>query len=270
MLILICLPFFSLSQPMQTLTEKTLNESGLIYTNYVKSNGQVRNYVGGGFFIKGEYFVTCYHNYTVKPGEKRKSVTVYYHIKLQNGKVSADSVSAYLDQNPLPRMYNFYNHSPVNLQQISDVIVLRLVRKINTDEIVYCKNNCATDSLICFGSIRSGRDQTFRISVCKFLFPYQMDPQYSFSAISGEISEGFSGSPVFNKRNELVGMLQAGWDSVEQLMQKGNLIDIELSKKRISNHMVDHIKNGYKNNLKMGSMININELKRNYLNGYLK
>lgn len=140
------------------------------------------------------------------------------------------------------------------MDKSSDFIILKLDRKLpiihykfNTDsvainDIVYSNKTILKNSTVAANEIDYSKIEFTRdMNGCKFI------------AFLGTSGNGASGSPIFNSKAELIGIIDFGWNIVPGLPK----------------NIISEIENGFKLGYQLGGAFSIKYLLNKYMKGYL-
>lgn len=113
--------------------------------------------------------------------------------------------------------YDFSNHLYNPNDNSTDIVVLKLSKKIIAPKVKFAtKKIVPQDQLFSIGIVQNLNGHFSRKhTLSTYLFSIQntTTPECNFFALGGDIHVGFSGSPVYNSKGEIVGMIQSGWNN---------------------------------------------------------
>lgn len=268
-LILLFIPIIVFSQQPQEVFAKANSQVAVCVVRFSNKNGTTPANWGCGLILNGKYFATCYHIYRPDTNFLIKSIWVLYNIHYKNGILLYDSVSATARYKATKSQYDFSKHIYIRGDNSyhTDFIILKLKKKIAPYKLDFSTDTVRKDeSLYSLGlSGRKVGDVTItylRPSTSKYFFYYIYSP-CSYIASLGDAGEGFSGTPIYNSKGKIVGVIQFGMDNFPQYFQ-----DLH-NKGAIPDDIYSQIVAGYKNGEKLIYAIPIRYLIEKYMNGYL-
>jgi hypothetical protein len=265
-IILSALPFIQCGSTQGQFPVK-INKNTAICEAFFSKDGQEKEF-GTGIILSDEYIVTCYHWYTAF-GKYSKPLHILVHYNFRdNG--SSDSVVATGDFPTLPNQYPFSTHHWDPKDYSTDVIVLKLSKKINATALEL-PNYVASpsDPLYSIGihSFKTNGVTFINTEYASFQFVvnYYFTPKTNpiYIGSLGVAKEGYSGAGLFNAKGQILGMIQFGWNNWS------TEIDDFHSKGSISDSLYNTIKLGYSRDQRIGFAIDFGWLIDNYLSGYM-
>jgi hypothetical protein len=254
----------SFAQSPETILELAIKVTLICRSSFLDTHGNLVEGTGSGFLLDSEHFATCYHVFYGAPNLKIKKMYVLFNTKNVNGKMQYDSVLVDLDK--ITKEVNskspIYKYNPND--RTTDYIVLKLKTKIMSPGIKFSKNLPKTnDTLYSIGVISSNGRFIKKQGNSKVLFTFKSKsiPNCNIVASMGEFDQGFSGSPVFNSKGELVSMIQSGYDSLPSLSEIQTLANTSFK----NSNLYEVLSEGYQNGLRLGLSIRVDSLKIPYL-----
>ena len=242
------------------------------------------SFVACGFILKNSYVATCYHLLIMDSTLSLLDIKVLYNIRekpmvvIKVGTASIyrdpleffiyDSVYATLDYKPNKRQYNFKRHVYNESDPASDFIILKLHKKVKCMEPVFDTSKVLiNDRLTATGYSRTKSFRTTFSSSIETVFYVDSSRSGYFMIITEGIARhGYSGSPLFNTKGYIVGMLLMGMkrdklpENLKQMFDAG-LINAD-KYKRMVKLMEDNPL------YSIAQSINIGYLLKRYMKGY--
>jgi S1-C subfamily serine protease len=223
---------------------------------------------GGGFIIGKNYVVTCYHVFK-SSGFIPYKVTVLYNIQLN---LQCDSVAATLDYEPGKGKYDFRTHTYKADDRESDVIVLKLANPVKSGSVKLSKSEIKVGDVLVTARPRYfTRAREFEVDIAAQTVTYKLNAPSEEKAtqlmMAGYAQQGFSGSPLFNKKGEVVGITTAGYTnkiSKEIIAIMKNKGDINAEK---AGQLITELEKNP--DARIGFCTSVNFLTSKYLKGYL-
>jgi hypothetical protein len=264
--ILAVLPFIQSISTQNNIPFK-IKENTVVCEALFSKDGKEKT-LAAGLIIADQYVVTCYHFYTAfGKYPKPLYIVVRYNFRSND---EYDSVEATGEFSVLPTQYDFSKHHYEPKDYSTDIIVLKLAKKIIAPPIEL--PNFVTkqgDTLYSLGLTRHIVDGTTFINrefaPLEYVFTYYFAPKRNpiYIAVLGDVKEGFSGAGLFNAKGQVLGMIQFGWDNWSKE------IDDIRSSGGISENIYNSITSGYARGQRIGFAINMGWLIDNYLIGYM-
>jgi hypothetical protein len=226
---------------------------------------------GYGIILKGKYLATCYHAILSSNNDTLKDIYLFFNERHSNNKYVYDSVGVDLKYKAQKGQYDFSKHRYDPNDYTTDFVVLKLSKKIpgvnykfNTTGISF------DDSTFAVGNERTIIGNTVFLNASFVASPFFClckhgpHPTAQFLYCLGDPAQGFSGTPLFNKKGEVLGVIQFGYDELSI-----PLLDSLREEGCISYDLYDRVINSYKNGHHIFAAIDITFLKDTYLKGYL-
>lgn len=239
----------------------------IVATSY-NSKNEPSNQYGIGLVFNGEYLATCYH--LIVPEDtlyKFSHVFMIHNERYEKGIFYYDSILLIRDFKPSKRQYDFSKHIYSVENPKTDFIVFKLAKKINPVKQYFANSNPSRlDTVYAFGNVKKDKTIYSKFQPGIFFFKYTKDNTDTalFFASIVKYTHGFSGSPLFNSKGQIMGMVQYSMENIPDdiffnICKSNNVPDYDYNK----------MKNHFKNGLKLQFSIDINFLKEKYLKGYL-
>jgi hypothetical protein len=261
-LLLIILTLPALCQSEQDVLDSAFSNFAMCSVLYENQKDNFSKEIGCGLLINSNYFATCLHVANIK-NVGIKSVVIYYNFKkIQNG-FSYDSVYANLNFKAKKGQYNFATHHYDSLNHRTDFVVLRLQKRVKTKKLtialqdsltkvedLYSLGVTSSDGITCIPkfskSTAIGNDA-------------EQLTQNSFDFLGGvgDINPGFSGSPVYNSKGEIMGITQCSFEKISDL--------VGLDDNPNKPFLIENYRQGKKYFL----ALRISYIMKHYLKGYL-
>lgn len=253
--------------------------TALILVTLVKGK-DIKIKVGSGFILKNKYVATCYHVFKgledslYTPTEIR----VLYNINVLNRskvlKFTYDSVFATLDYQTLPEQYDFKKHIYKGDTE-SDFIILKLNHDVKAFSSAIDTSTAKTgDVLLATGLSFDERkigDSTYTdsdfSSSDNTVFKVDTLGNRNFKIYTyGFARHGYSGSPLFTKNGEIVGVVQEGILSKDAPLKINFLLSKSLITKNQSALILKFLKEDKEGGI--GISTDISYLLKKYMEGY--
>lgn len=263
-------PLFAYSQNQERVLKVADRNLAVCMTTFKRDSGSHFRIVTTGFILSGKYFVTVSH-YQSFPQSRVVSKCIFYNPHSDNfGNEVYDSVFVDLNYKSKKGQYDFSKHKFDSTNHCTDIYVYGLSKNINMPPLKFSQRSISlNDTLYSYGTYFN---TTYRVvvrkySISNFVFVHQEMPnqECSFIAFLGETKYGFSGSPIYNQRGEVMGIIQYGWD----IMPK-EYIDTLFFSDKINADTYRKIVFGYEKGLNLCTAMDIKYAIRKYLKGYLK
>lgn len=272
LLLLYILPCFASCQPS---TEKKVEVSKLSQTQSMiivsrfkhKITGAPLIELGMGIVINGKYFATCNHLVNKEQvGYKLISCYMIHNERFIDGIYKYDSIKLLRDFRPTENQYNFSTHAYNEQDRKTDFVVLKLEKKLKP--LNHTFSNIAPkfqDTVWVRGNFESNNIFYTRVDSSRILMNYTQsnDSIPIFYGYMNASTGGFSGSPVYNSKAEIIGMVQFSFDS----------INVELAKQvqngTMSQELFRSIVEWYNEGYRLQFAIDYQYLLNTYLSGYL-
>lgn len=266
-LLLILIALRGISQEKLTeneITKKAISNLAVCVINFSKKNKFKSRTYGCGIIISGKYFATCYH-LLIDKGAQISSVYIKYNFILsQNQLLSHDSVFVDLNYKYLPNQYDYRNHVYDSSKRETDFVVLKLKESIPYSNLEFSNTlSFIKDTLYTLGI---GWSSSIDLIFTRLQFPYNyknnMESDYDFLTFLGFVKEGFSGAPVYNRSGQIVGIVQSGWNTIEEFNEEFHYSG--------QYPIYPYIIEGYKKGERLGEALKSDYFIKNYLCGYFK
>jgi S1-C subfamily serine protease len=232
--------------------EVSISQTVVIEITYKTPNKQIRFSQGCGFLIGGKYLVTAYHIF--KPNDTLTAIKMIAHFLLTN-----DSVEVNLKTKYSKPQYNFNTHQLSETKRSTDVIVLGLKSKVKYYQTRFDTTNFFPNTTVLTGITK--RDNTIypHVEVAQILYTILDSTKATLYGILGKIGHGFSGSPVYNTKGNIIGMIVSGADNFSDIP-----VDLPID-------LYSRIRNYYltTDNMRVGYFLPIKEMYIRYLKGFV-
>lgn len=232
--------------------DASISQTVMLEMTYKTPNKQIRYSKGCGFLISGKYLVTAYHLF--KPNDTLTPVKMIGHFLLTNNSVEVNLKTKYSKS-----QYNFNNHKLSETKRSTDVIVLGLKSTVKNYQTRFDTTNFFPDTTVLTGI--TVRDNTIfpHLEVAQILYTILDSTKATLYGILGKIGHGFSGSPVYNTKGNIIGMIVSGAD---------NFSDIPAT---LPIDLYNRIRNYYltTNDMRVGYFLPIKEIYSRYLKGFV-
>jgi S1-C subfamily serine protease len=252
---------------------KAHQESGICQMIFVHSDGSEQYKWGCGFFVKGEYFATCYHTYFKGQTPATRTV-IYFNYRNSGGKFLYDTITATLDKVSRKGQYDFSKHKFNANDFGTDFIVLRLSRKIKQTNPIFQSVPNVGESLYALGingnkvGVNTVITPDSSISSVSFQFKQSASQKFLFIASVSRMSNGYSGTPVYNSKGEIIGIVEYEWPKFQESEFRKLLAPRRLSIAEVD-RLVNSYKAAYNAGFKVTFTLEITHILKTYLKGYL-
>ncbi|WP_460472187.1 hypothetical protein [Emticicia fontis] len=187
----------------------------------VDDKGKQYTIYGGGFTVNGKYLATTYSVYRPSGFSKKpKRMVVYYNYTLDaNNNIKYDSVDIDLLYKYVGKQYDFSKHVFKEGKLETDFIVLKLKKTIpvkasefNTEANLRKYTQLPT---MAFDNV----ENQLRNDTLIYLLPqFYNNVKESYQLVMfGSSKVGFSGTPIYNIKGEIVSVLQFGLGEINEL-----------------------------------------------------
>jgi hypothetical protein len=223
---------------------------------------------GMGVILKGEYLTTCYHLIIPKKaGFKFSKMAIVYNERTINGRFMFDSITLIKDFKPTANQYDFSKHIFRREDRSTDVIVLKLPKPFNIVNYSFSPEQPKyLDTVYSFGNVIKDKIYRTDIQLSQIIIKYseKNDKSPIYYGYKAKYTHGFSGTPLYNSKGEILAMVQYSIDDNPKAYFK-NL----QTKGIVSKELVNEILATYKNGQWIQFAIDYTYLKTKYLRGYL-
>ncbi len=186
----------------------------------VDETGKEYTIFGGGFIVDGKYLATTYSIYRpIGFKKKPKRMVVYYNYTVDaKQNLKSDSADIDLLYKYIGKQYDFSKHVFQEGKLETDFIVLKLKRVIPVKTSIFNTENTLPKytrlPIIAFDN----RQGALRNDTLIYLFPqYFNNVKESYQLVSfGPSKVGFSGSPIYNMKGEIVSIVQYGLGEINE------------------------------------------------------
>lgn len=186
----------------------------------VDDKGKQYTIYGGGFMINGKYLATTYSIFRPAGFSKKpKRMVVYYNYTVdEKHNLKHDSVDIDLLYKYVGKQYDFSKHKFQEDKLETDFIVLKLKKQIPTKANSFnTEANLPKYTLMptmAFDNVGG----SLRNDTLIFLFPqFYNNVKESYQLVMfGSSKIGFSGSPIYNMRGEIIGIVQFGLAEINE------------------------------------------------------
>jgi hypothetical protein len=251
-----------LSKIEEAIKKNAYSKLAICIVNFVDSNNVLSLEVGCGIIIKGKYLATCYH--VARPIKNIKIIKAYvlYNVTEVNNKLKYDSVSIDLEYKFKKNQYDFNSHTYIPEQHKTDFIVLKLNKRIkpyNFNIETKLSSEFEKCYLLGVSLIGGGNSAKLNFSISTRL-TNQLEGNDTVANLIGCVgltTPGFSGSPLYNDKGDVIGILQASWDNLDSLSKIKN--------SHIYPILIEHYKFGEKYFI----ALKMEYIMQHYLKGYM-
>ena len=239
----------------------------LVATSFNRSHEKSRDF-GMGFVLNGKYLATCYH--LISPEDtsfKFSNIYLTYNEHFVHGKFFYDSMFLISKFKVKKNQYDFCKHRYNRNDFTTDFVILKLPKGLPTVKHIFYSNPPKfLDTVYSIGNHITGRFVNPTIKAGLFIFNYTMSDKLNpiYFAFATDYTFGFSGSPLFNSKGEICGMIQY---SIENTPTK--ILEKLLSDGKITPMIYNGVKQSYSQGEKLQFAIDIKYIKERYLKGYL-
>lgn len=225
-----------------------------------------RTEYGRGFIINGEYLATCYHLTHPGTNEKLVSVSVIYNEHETLAGVTYDQVKAFVDFKVNNGQYDFSNHKydPANYE--TDFRILKLEHTIPNTVHVYSYDKLSYSSTVyCMGNVLKDNVMMNACQSSIYSFNQKQNPKQEadFLGCFSTFTRGCSGSPLYNSKNEIIGMVQFSWP-----YRPDDFMNQQSASGQMSKELYNKIVAAYNQGVNLQFSINIEFVISKYLKGY--
>jgi hypothetical protein len=251
------------AQSEQDIIDSAFSNFAMCSVLYASSSNTYTRKIGCGILINENYFATCLHVANLKNPEI-KSVIIYYNFKKTDDSFKYDSIMADLKYKPKKNQYNFMTHNYDSLNHRTDFVVLKLQKPIRAKELKFCSQDSLShvENFYSLGLISNDGiivKPKFSKSVAINNDAEQLTQNsFDFIGCVGDINPGFSGSPLYNSKGEIMGITQCTYDKTSDLSG--------LDENPNKSFLIENYKDGKKYFL----TLRISYIVKHYLKGYLK
>ena len=250
----------SYSQIDESVIQKADQQTGHLMVRF--TNGA--SALGCAIILNENFIVTCFHVYKPNASFKIAKMLMRYNISDTGYILTYDSVYIDLDYKSIKNQYDFTNHfyDSNSSGKKTDVVILKLEKKIKCQKATFTQTTpIFNDMIYSVGYVATPPNGvTKKVSVSRFVAPLVQD-SVKFMTALGSVQAGYSGSPIYNSKGEILGMVQYGIDDIESFIK-----EIET---QAPTGMIDAIRTGYKYyNEKLSVSISSQYLIKTYLAGY--
>jgi hypothetical protein len=215
---------FSFTLSAQEVSSFLLKKLIRVKSVLVDEKGKEYTIFGGGFTIDGKYLATTYTTYRPTGFKKiPKRMVVYYNYRVDAKQMlKSDSVDIDLLYKYTGNQYDFSKHVFQDGKLETDFIVLKLKRLIPVKTSVFnIDSNLPKYTrlpFIAFDNVSGA----LRSDTLIYLFPqYFNNAKEMYQVVSfGPSKVGFSGSPIYNTRGEIVSIVQFGLGEINENYMK--------------------------------------------------
>jgi hypothetical protein len=186
----------------------------------VDDKGKQYTIYGGGFMVNGKYLATTYSVYRPTGFSKKpKRMVVYYNYTVdEKHNLKHDSVDIDLLYKYVGKQYDFSKHVFQEGKLETDFIVLKLKRVVPVKASNFNEETnlpkYAQMPIVAFDNIE-GR---LRNDTLIYLLPqFYNNVKDSYQLVMfGPSKVGFAGSPIYNNKGEIIGVLQFGLAEINE------------------------------------------------------
>lgn len=223
---------------------------------------------GCGFILKGEYVATCYHVFKGPPTYSPIEIKVKYSINNRDKPNTYDSTYATINYKVNRYMYDFKKHSYDTSNPSTDFIILKLSKKVKYVPPVFDTGVLKMkERLVSVGRTSEGVMPEYGSEQLVLAKLVDFTNGYESIVSRGFARPGFSGSPMFNKIGNIVGMVWGGQSEENATSYLNELLNSNLISRQLYDETVKAIEDNH-SSIHVAYATGIGYLLKKYMKGY--